>query len=657
MQNLIDGIIRELEQKNYTEAIKYCNQLVAQFPKNYIFHEIKGNCFLEMGNFTEAIQSYSDAIEYFKLTEGKSNSEVASLYNRRGYALLKLKQFEEAIKDFNKATEYKPDFAEAYNNCGNAYRKLERYDDALSQCNKAIEYKPDFAEAYNNRGNIYYLFSRSDEAIFDYTRAIELRPNYAGAYYNRGAAYYYLQNKIIEAKSDWEKVIKLNPSYERELKGKLDKIDEALELMRMEGEIPSVSEPLSLVREEEEHTEPEHIEEEKEQEPVEETEEVQEQVLEIYSESETKEEPEPEETTEQVTETTEETEPEEATEQVTETTEETETENIVDKEEEVPEDIDTGKIIEKEIDTPEELEPEKPEKEKGADIEIPDIDFKGMFQDDEKEIEAMDELKPLTEIFEQIYQPETPKENIIPDEVKKLHKEIEEVTELPNAEKEKKDNFIEELIETEKESETEEIKLPEEPDNKEKITAPPVVIKPSYFEEPKERNIFKSPIFIIPVIFLVLVIFAVATYVVYNKFYSRKSQTTTQETASEQGDTAKLKGNIDSTQIKDTVSGETEKPITKEETKTQETKKENIAPDVTSIKNFVVIKEQDGIYLQVASLKDKNSADSKAAAINKKKINTKVVEADLGSKGKYYRVRIGPFKTMDEAKTAADKVN
>ena len=74
------------------------------------------------------------------------------------------------------------------------------------------------------------------------------------------------------------------------------------------------------------------------------------------------------------------------------------------------------------------------------------------------------------------------------------------------------------------------------------------------------------------------------------------------------------------------------------------------------VKNFVVINEKDGIYLQVASLKEKSSADSKAASINKKGVSAKVIEADLGEKGKYYRVRIGPFKNIDEAKTAANKI-
>jgi tetratricopeptide (TPR) repeat protein len=629
MQNLIDGIIRELEQKNYFEAIKYCNQLIAQFPKNYIFYEIRGNCYLETGSFVTAIQSYSEAIEYFKLSEGKSNADVASLYNRRGYARLKLNLYNEAIKDFQKATEYKPDFAEAYNNCGNAYRKLEQYDDALSQCNKAIESKPDFAEAYNNRGNIYYHFSKDNEAVFDYTRAIELRPNYAGAYYNRGAAYYYLQNKLIEAKNDWEKVIKLNPSYERELKERLDKIDEALELMRSTGEIPLVSEPLSLVKDEK----PEEHVEEKQEEPIDIgkekiEEEHQEPVLEIYEEQK-------------------------AEEIIEEKPEEPELEKIEEPELEKTEEP----ILEKSEDIKiEEPVIEKEEIVQDADIEIPDIDFKSMFQEEEKEIEEVDDLKPLAEIFEQIYEPKIESEKIISEEAKQLHKEIEDIP-IPSESKEKKeDSYIEELMEEANEDKPKEINLPEEPGQKERASELARLINPSYMDEKEEKSIFKSPLFIIPLIFIVLVVFAISAYLIYNKFYTKKLQSVKQEVTSELKDTVKSSGNIDSTQIKDTIAEKTAKTEAKEESKQKETKVEKTVPEVTMIKNFVVINEKDGIYLQVASLKEKNSADTKAASINKKKINANVVEADLGSKGKYYRVRIGPFKTIDDAKTAANKI-
>jgi tetratricopeptide (TPR) repeat protein len=631
MKNLIDNVIRELEQKNYFEVIKYCNQLIAQFPRNYVFYEIRGNCYLETGSYVTAIQNYTEAIDYMVPSDEKSKTDIASLYNRRGYARLKLNLYREAIDDFQKAIDLKPDFAEAYNNCGNAFRKLERYEEALVQCNRAIEYKEDFAEAYNNRGNIYYLFSRDNEAISDYSKAIELRPNYTGAYYNRGAAYYYLQNKLVEARNDWEKVIKLNPSYERELKERLDKINAALELTQKESGLSLVTEPVKEAKEEKA--------EEPELEKAEETteEKLQESKLEIYEE------------------------PVQEKEEEKEKQEEVKFEEPIQKKEE--EKHEEAKLEEptqvKEEEKPEETkleEPiaEKPEEKKAEspDIEIPEMDFKGIFQEEEKEVDFEDELKPLAEIFEQIYQPKIEKEDIISEEVKQLHKEIEGV---PPSEPvtEKKDEYIEELINKEDKKVSGNIILPEEPHQKEKSIEPARLINPIYFGEEEKRSIFKSPMFIIPLVFIILLILSASAYLIYKKIYTKKLQTLKQEVTSVSKDTVKSSGNADSLQIKDTISVKTQK---KEENKTKEKVEEKTTPEVTMIKNFVVIKDKDGIYLQVASLKEKSSADTRAALINKKGISAKVIEADLGSKGKYYRIQIGPFKTIDEAKTAANKI-
>jgi len=615
MQNLIDKVIKELEQRNYFEAIKYCNQLIAQFPRNYVFYEIRGNCYLETGSFVIAIQNYTEAIDYIVPSDAKSKADVASLYNRRGYARLKLNLYNEAINDFQKAVDLKPDFAEAYNNCGNAYRKLERYEEALVQCNRAIEYKSDFAEAYNNRGNIYYLFSRDSEAISDYSKAIELRPNYTGAYYNRGTAYYYLQNKLIEAKKDWEKVIKLNPSYERELKERIEKINIALELAQTES-------GLSLVKEEIHEESPIENREPEAEKPVEHKEEEkhEETVLEIYEES------------------------------VKET-----------KKEDKPVESELEKFEEPKTEKVEEQKPEEPivitpEEIKNNDIEIPEIDFKSMFQDEEKENEIEDDIKPLTEIFEQIYQPKVEKEDIISDEIKQLHKEIEEMPTPSEFTEEKNDKYIEELINKGEEDVPYDIPLPEEPDKKEDITEPARLISPIYSSTEEKRNIFKSPIFIISLVFIVLVALSVSAYWIYSKIYVKKLQTVKQEVVSALNDTAKTTANIDSTQIRDTVPVESEEKVESKQKEKVEEKTEKTTPEVTAIKNFVVIKESDGIYLQVASLKEKSSADTRAGMINKKGINVKVIEADLGNKGKYYRIRVGPFKTMDEAKTEANKI-
>ena len=636
MQNLIDSVIKELEQRNYFEAIKYCNQLIVQFPKNHVFYEIRGNCYLETGSFVTAIQNYTDALEFLPPTDSKSKVNIASLYNRRGYARLKLNLFSEAISDFQKAIDFKHDFAEAYNNSGNAYRKLEKFDEALAQCNRAIEYKEDFAEAYNNRGNIYYLFSKDNEAIRDYSKAIELNPNYAGAYYNRGIAYYYLQNKLSEARSDWQKVIKLNPSYEKELKEKIEKINSALE--HIEGK--DVSKSMSLVIEEEQiETD---VKEPKQEIPEQIEESPQEQVLEIYTEQEHKEQ-------------------EEIKSEEPVVEEKPEKPAVEEKPEEpVIEEKPVEPVIEEKP-----VEPVVEEKKEGKneEIEIPEIDFKSMFKDDDREAEIEDDIKPLTEIFELIYQPKVESENLIPDELKQLHKEIEST---PVEETKQEEEKPKEEIELPKQKEfiharkPREIILPDEPHQKAKLPVADRLINPSYSNDDEEkRSLLKSPIFIIPIIIFVLLILSVTSYLVYNKYIGKRIQNTKQETTTENKDTVKSSANIDSTQIKDTTSEATINKDIKEDTKKREEEKveKTTTPDVTMIKNFVVINEKDGIYLQVASLKEKGSADTKAASINKKDITAKVIEADLGAKGKYYRVRIGPFKTLDEAKTAANKID
>jgi len=50
---------------------------------------------------------------------------------------------------------------------------------AVANFTKAIELKPDFAIAYHDHGVISYKVNHLDCAIRDFTKAIELKPRYA----------------------------------------------------------------------------------------------------------------------------------------------------------------------------------------------------------------------------------------------------------------------------------------------------------------------------------------------------------------------------------------------------------------------------------------------------------------------------------------------
>ena len=74
-------------------------------------------------------------------------------------------------------------------------------DNAITDFDKAIELKPDYVNAYNNRGTVYGIKGDYNRAIEDYDKAIEIQPDFAEPYCNRGEALLHL-NEMEKAKAD-----------------------------------------------------------------------------------------------------------------------------------------------------------------------------------------------------------------------------------------------------------------------------------------------------------------------------------------------------------------------------------------------------------------------------------------------------------------------
>jgi tetratricopeptide (TPR) repeat protein len=118
----------------------------------------------------------------------ETNSLVtAEIHLARGDELMRQKKYNEAIVQYSKAIELKPDFAEAYNNRG--YATYSKYDgsDALEDLNRALLLRTNFPHAYNTRGCIHMAGGRTDLALADFNRAIELQPDYPRVFRNRAS--------------------------------------------------------------------------------------------------------------------------------------------------------------------------------------------------------------------------------------------------------------------------------------------------------------------------------------------------------------------------------------------------------------------------------------------------------------------------------------
>lgn len=98
----------------------------------------KGNKFLQAGDFTKAIECYTEAIQL------DPSNHV--LYSNRSAANAKDQKYEQALSDAEKCVELKPDWGKGYSRLGAAYSFLKRYDEAEKAYTKGLQLDPENAQ-------------------------------------------------------------------------------------------------------------------------------------------------------------------------------------------------------------------------------------------------------------------------------------------------------------------------------------------------------------------------------------------------------------------------------------------------------------------------------------------------------------------------------
>ncbi len=155
-------------------------------------------------NYMQAISDFDRAIEI--------DPEYSAAYYNRSLAYGKLGNYKQAIADCDRAIGINPEYADAYYTRGLAYSKLGNYTQAISDFDRAIGINPEYADAYHNRGLADGKLGEHWQAISDFDRAIEINPEYAEAYYGRGLAYGKL-GEYRQAISNFDRAIEINPEY------------------------------------------------------------------------------------------------------------------------------------------------------------------------------------------------------------------------------------------------------------------------------------------------------------------------------------------------------------------------------------------------------------------------------------------------------------
>jgi tetratricopeptide (TPR) repeat protein len=184
-------------QKNRTDSIEYYTKKINQNPNDYVSLVERGISYNLKDDYENSLKDLNAALEL------DCNNNEALYY--RAIALSGLDKIKEAIDDLNKLIDLnESDKAELFNNRGYSYMLLKDYEAALKDYNKAIELEPYYASYRFNRAYLYQDNGKNKEAIEDYNVVIELEPENYIAITNRGEAHYDLGDKN-RALADFEK--------------------------------------------------------------------------------------------------------------------------------------------------------------------------------------------------------------------------------------------------------------------------------------------------------------------------------------------------------------------------------------------------------------------------------------------------------------------
>jgi tetratricopeptide (TPR) repeat protein len=139
------------------------------------------------------------------------NPKFAEAYISRGELRRVRRELDEALSDYNRAIELKPDLAAAYANRGLLKKDMDDLAGAQADEERALDLKPDSAETRFRRGKARMMGKDWAGAVEQFTRAIDFNPDFAQAYSNRGAAKNALGD-IEGAIVDIEKALELKPN-------------------------------------------------------------------------------------------------------------------------------------------------------------------------------------------------------------------------------------------------------------------------------------------------------------------------------------------------------------------------------------------------------------------------------------------------------------
>jgi tetratricopeptide (TPR) repeat protein len=153
------------------EAIKYASDLLKKAPTNLTLLWYRGFYYNRMNKYYLAIEDLTKGLEQ------NVDSLKPILLRERGLSYSKLKQYDQALLDFNESIKLNPKNSNAYLDKGNLFLSMAKFDNAIEEYSSAIALSPEsFVLAYRSRSRAYCAKGDYESAVKDLKKCLSINP-------------------------------------------------------------------------------------------------------------------------------------------------------------------------------------------------------------------------------------------------------------------------------------------------------------------------------------------------------------------------------------------------------------------------------------------------------------------------------------------------
>jgi tetratricopeptide (TPR) repeat protein len=163
--------------KQYEAAIRAYQDLLKSEPRNALYLNMIGICYLNLGNDKQAKKYFERSF--------KADKKYAPARSNLGMVWYRKKNYRRAIREYRKALAIDPDQAGVYANVGYAYYHWKKYKQAFAAFYMALEIDPNFFErtarvgtlmqdrTLSNHGMFYFMMAREYARLGDAPRCAD----------------------------------------------------------------------------------------------------------------------------------------------------------------------------------------------------------------------------------------------------------------------------------------------------------------------------------------------------------------------------------------------------------------------------------------------------------------------------------------------------